>query len=60
METNQTFICPKDPENKYFVESCKTIFLKTGLRPWCKTCHHFVQSKDSEAQPLAEAEKESC
>ena len=59
MKPNQTIKCPKDPENNYFVETCQTIFQKTGFRHWCKTCYHFVQSSDRQTPSIAKEEKEA-
>ncbi len=59
MKPAETVKCPKDPENNYFVETCQTIFLKTGFRHWCKTCQYFADSGDQESPPMAENDKEA-
>lgn len=59
MKPSKTIKCPKDPENNYFVEICRTVFQKAGFRPWCKTCHHFVESGTQKMPPPAGEDKEA-
>lgn len=45
-----TLVCPRDIDNRYFKDICETVFRISKHRPWCRECPHFAAAAGTENQ----------